>query len=61
MLDLGFRRGRVLLQQTHGRHNHSRRAISALEGVGVQESLLDRVKIAVLLKTLNGHNRPRPD
>src|SRR5207237_402089 len=46
------RRG-VVLEQSHGREHHPRRAVTALEGVLLMESLLDGVQLPVRGETLD--------
>src|SRR5947208_86816 len=56
MADLGVRGRRVPLEQLLGRHDHARRAESALESMLIPEGLLDGVQIAVGGQTLDGED-----
>ena len=52
-----------LSQQADARHDHAAGAVAALHGAGFQESLLERVQLAVFLQALDGRDlagrRPR--
>src|ERR1700692_4852764 len=48
--DLQLARIRVLLEERAARHQHSRRAIAALQAVLLPEAFLHRVELAVLLE-----------
>jgi hypothetical protein len=49
LFDLRGRGMGILAQQGDTAHNHSRRAVSTLEGFGVEEGLLDGMEAAGLL------------
>ena len=53
LADLPLRRLRIVLQQGHGRHDHPRRAVAALEAVLLPEALLQRVQVTVGREALN--------
>src|SRR5690348_1171009 len=52
--DFGFRGMRRFAQQSGGGHDHARRAVSALHGVGLDEGLLERRELAVGSETFDG-------
>src|SRR2546426_7522523 len=56
MPDELLRRLRVALQHLVDRHDHPGSAEAALEPVLLPEALLDRVQLAVLRQTLDGHD-----
>src|SRR6185369_1898096 len=56
--DLVLARARMILEVRVARHEHARRAITALEPVLLHEALLHRMELAVLLETLDGQDRP---
>src|SRR5260370_20780636 len=47
----------VALEQSDAAHNHSSRAVGALEGAGVEKGLLHGMQPAVFLQTFNGGDR----
>src|SRR5262245_49607613 len=47
----------VLLQERVAGHQHSRRAVAALKAVFLKETVLKRMKFAVLFETFDGGNR----
>src|SRR5437899_9157807 len=42
------------LQKAHAAHNHSRSAVSALEGAGIEKRLLHRMQPPILFQALDG-------
>src|SRR5512135_1444959 len=52
--DLRLVRVRVAVEQPARGHHHARRAETALQAVALDETLLHRVKLAVLLQALDG-------
>ena len=56
LADLVLARVLVALQQRVAGHHHAGRAVAALQPVLLQEALLDRVELAVLLQPLDGHD-----
>ena len=46
----------LLLEQRVAGHHHARRAEAALQAVLLQEAVLDRVELAVLLQALDGRD-----
>src|SRR6266540_4370160 len=57
LADLRLARARVRVEQVLGRHQHSGRAVAALEGVIVAERLLERVQRPVVGKALDRLDR----
>lgn len=56
LLNFGLRGIGILLQQSDAAHDHAGRAVGALEGFGVEEGLLNRMKAAGLLEAFDGGN-----
>lgn len=54
--DLGFIRIRCLLEQVDGPHHHARRAETALQGMLILKSLLNRMQCRAIRHALNGRN-----
>ena len=51
----------ILAQEADARHDHAAGAIAALHGAGLEEGLLERVQLAVLLEALDGGDLARGD
>src|SRR5882724_1867612 len=56
-LDVVVLRVLVLLEEGHGGHDHARGAVGALEGLRVEEGLLDGVEAACRLEPFDGGDR----
>ena len=54
MRDLGLAGIGLAPQERHRLHDHARRAVAALQGVGLREGLLHRMEAAVLLQAFDG-------
>src|SRR6185503_2517289 len=59
--DVGLGGIRVGLEQADGRHHHARRAVAALEGLGVEERLLHRVQPLAVGQRFDRRDRLLPD
>jgi hypothetical protein len=54
LFDFGLRGVGILLEKRNAAHDHPRGAVSALEGFGVEESLLDRMQSAGVFEAFDG-------
>jgi hypothetical protein len=52
-LDFGFAGMRILLEQSHTGHDHSRRAVAALHGIEFDEGFLKRMQLAIVLQSFD--------
>ena len=57
LADLALRRRRVVFEQRHGRHDHPRRAVAALEAVLLPEAFLQGMQLTVRREALDRRDR----
>src|SRR5215475_13690076 len=57
LCNVGRRGIEILLQKRQAAHDHAGGAVGALEGFGIEKSLLDGMKAARLFEALDGGNR----
>src|SRR3954468_2155235 len=56
LADLALRRRRIVLEHRHGRHDHPRRAVAALQAVFLPERLLQGMQLTVPGEAFDGRD-----